>query len=116
MMFCWYKSRGLFSETEWLSLTTLLVALVLFAKIFKTIDHYRRNCGDLLLLPVAIAFGYFHGLIKLYALCSLSNVRPSALLQANNMLIVQVTWGSRDTSEDKSPKKSAAFGVVSGAS
>jgi hypothetical protein len=100
MAFCWYRCKGSFGETCWLSLTTLLVAFGLFAKFFKTVDHYQRNPKDLPLLPIAIAFGYLHGLIKLYALCTLSNVCNAICPNSNNMLTNQVAWGSRHASED----------------
>lgn len=35
---------------------------------------FRRNPSDIVFLPLSIAFGYFHGLIKLYALFTLNMV------------------------------------------
>ncbi|GIJ91598.1 hypothetical protein Asppvi_010567 [Aspergillus pseudoviridinutans] len=46
--------------------------------------HYIRYPVDILLLPVSILFGYFHGGIKMYAVLTL-NV---------------TTWGSRDGADD----------------
>lgn len=45
-----------------------------FTKVVKLIGLFRRNPSDLIFLPVSIVFGYFHGLIKLYALITLNMV------------------------------------------
>jgi hypothetical protein len=74
MVFFCYKSMGSSSGTSQLMLTTLLIFFMLWAKFLKTINHYQRNPKDLLLFPIAVLFGYFHGFIKLYAFCTLSNV------------------------------------------
>ncbi|KAK2745184.1 hypothetical protein FQN55_006308 [Onygenales sp. PD_40] len=50
------------------------------SKFIKLLGHYIRYPVDFVLLPVSIFFGYFHGLVKLYAACSLS----------------VTTWGTRD--------------------
>jgi cellulose synthase/poly-beta-1,6-N-acetylglucosamine synthase-like glycosyltransferase len=58
-----------------------------FTKVVKLVGLFVRNPSDLVYLPVSIVFGYFHGLIKLWALVTL-NV---------------TTWGSRaDGDEDNS--------------
>lgn len=44
------------------------------SKFIKLLGHYIRYPADLVLLPVSILFGYFHGLIKLYAACTLNVV------------------------------------------
>ena len=44
---------------------------VLFTKTVKLFPYFRRCPQDLVFLPVHIAFGYFHGLIKIYALLTL---------------------------------------------
>jgi cellulose synthase/poly-beta-1,6-N-acetylglucosamine synthase-like glycosyltransferase len=41
---------------------------VTFSKLVKTTPHFWRNPKDLIYLPGQIMFGYFHSLIKLYAL------------------------------------------------
>jgi len=65
------------------SRTALLVFMALwtfcFSKTVKLWGHYIRYPGDLVFIPVYIAFGYFHGLIKLWGLFTLS----------------ETTWGSR---------------------
>ncbi|KAI1454848.1 glycosyltransferase family 2 protein [Annulohypoxylon moriforme] len=50
-----------------------------FTKVVKLIGLFRRNPSDIVFLPVSIIFGYFHGLIKLYALITLN----------------MTSWGSR---------------------
>lgn len=45
-----------------------------FTKVVKLVGLFVRNPSDLMLLPVSIAFGYFHGLIKLWALVTLNVV------------------------------------------
>lgn len=72
MAFFWYKS-------EELSLAALIV-FMLGAKLYRNFEHYKRNPTDLLLFPITVLFVYCHGLIKLYALCTLSNVSTPPLL------------------------------------
>ncbi|RDH35685.1 nucleotide-diphospho-sugar transferase [Aspergillus welwitschiae] len=54
------------------------------SKFIKLLGHYIRYPVDVILLPVSILFGYFHGAIKIYAVLTL-NV---------------TTWGSRDGADD----------------
>lgn len=44
------------------------------SKFIKLIGHYIRYPVDVLLLPVSILFGYFHGIIKIYAVLTLNVV------------------------------------------
>lgn len=56
-----------------------------FTKVVKLVGLFRKNPSDIIFLPVSIVFGYFHGLIKLWALCTLKQVcyeRPSSPTQA----------------------------------
>ncbi|EJT69988.1 hypothetical protein GGTG_12165 [Gaeumannomyces tritici R3-111a-1] len=46
-----------------------------FTKVVKLMGLFKRNPKDLMFLPLSIVFGYFHGLIKLYALFTLNVVR-----------------------------------------
>ncbi|KAI1170014.1 glycosyltransferase family 2 protein [Nemania sp. FL0916] len=50
-----------------------------YSKVVKLIGLFRRQPSDIIFLPVSILFGYFHGLIKIYALCTLN----------------MTSWGSR---------------------
>ena len=45
-----------------------------FTKVVKLIGLLVRNPSDIMFLPVSVLFGYFHGLIKLYALFTLKMV------------------------------------------
>ncbi|KAL1975353.1 hypothetical protein VTN31DRAFT_3745 [Thermomyces dupontii] len=56
-----------------------LFTWMFISKFIKLLGHYIRYPSDILLLPVSILFGYFHGAIKMYAAITL-NV---------------TTWGSR---------------------
>lgn len=46
-----------------------------FTKVIKLVGLFRKNPSDIMFLPVSIVFGYFHGLIKIYALFTLKMVR-----------------------------------------
>lgn len=50
-----------------------------FTKTIKLMGLFRRNPSDVMFLPATILFGWFHGLIKLYALSTLK----------------MTSWGSR---------------------
>jgi hypothetical protein len=52
-----------------------LLAWMVFSKFIKLITHFVRYPIDVLLWPVSILFGWFHGAIKMYALITLSEVR-----------------------------------------
>jgi len=56
-----------------------LVAWMVFSKFIKLITHFARYPIDIFLWPVSVLFGWFHGIIKCYALATLS----------------ETTWGSR---------------------
>lgn len=45
-----------------------------FTKFVKLMGLLLRNPSDVIFVPVSIVFGYFHGLIKLYALITLNMV------------------------------------------
>ena len=54
-----------------------LLAWMLFSKFIKLITHFVRYPVDILLWPVSIIFGWFHGIIKFYAFATLNEVRAS---------------------------------------
>ena len=58
---------------------------MLFSKIIKLVGLFVREPSDLMYLPISIVFGYFHGLIKIYALLTLRIVclRASPFLFPN---------------------------------
>ena len=53
----------------------LFVSWLLFTKIVKLLPHFYRYPGDIKFIPEIVLFGYFHGLIKIYALFTLHQVR-----------------------------------------
>lgn len=76
-----------------------LLAWMTFSKFIKLVTHFVRYPVDILLWPVSILFGWFHGGIKYYALFTLDEVSRthpsfySVTIVAN--FKVQTTWGSR---------------------
>lgn len=50
------------------------LAWMTFSKFIKLVTHFVRYPIDILLWPVSILFGWFHGLIKYYAFMTLSVV------------------------------------------
>lgn len=50
---------------------------LVFTKTVKLWPHFYRYPSDLQFLPGQIAFGYFHGLIKLYTLLTLHKVHSA---------------------------------------
>jgi hypothetical protein len=47
----------------------------LFTKVVKRVGLYQQDFGDIVYLPISILWGWFHGVIKLYALLTLNQVR-----------------------------------------
>ena len=52
---------------------------MLITKYVKLHGLFRREPIDLIYLPVSIAFGWFHGFIKLFALLTLRQVSATCL-------------------------------------
>ncbi|KAK5091608.1 hypothetical protein LTR05_001793 [Lithohypha guttulata] len=57
----------------------VLGAMMAFSKFIKLITHFIRFPVDILLLPISVAFGWYHGVIKLHA----------------GFTLHETTWGSR---------------------
>ena len=57
------------------SVMTVFAMWLLFTKIVKLLPHFYRYPNDIKFIPIIILFGYFHGLIKIYALLTLHKVR-----------------------------------------
>jgi hypothetical protein len=75
-----------------------------FTKVVKLVGLFRRNPSDIMFLPVSILFGYFHGLIKLYALFTLNEVSHEpphiqAMMDSSDFE-VQTSWGSREDGDE----------------
>jgi cellulose synthase/poly-beta-1,6-N-acetylglucosamine synthase-like glycosyltransferase len=58
----------------------LFLAWVLFTKMVRMIPYFCRHPQDMVHIPMLIAFGYFHSLLNIYALCTLT----------------QTAWGGKD--------------------
>lgn len=63
-------------------------AWVFFTKTVKLFPHFWRHPADFKFLPVSIASGYIHGVINIYALCTVhythwGSQNPQALAQAH---------------------------------
>ena len=65
----------------------MLIGWMAFSKFIKLITHFARYPVDILLWPVSILFGWFHGGIKFYALATLSEVRPKKLIPSLRLLV-----------------------------
>ncbi|KAL1958877.1 hypothetical protein VTO42DRAFT_3714 [Malbranchea cinnamomea] len=79
-----YKGTAAWGEDSQKMAMRALLLWMFVSKFIKLLGHYIRYPADFVLLPVSILFGYFHGLIKLYAACTL-NV---------------TTWGSREGADE----------------
>lgn len=71
----WKATANFDPETRRSLLIAQIVFVLGFTKVVKLLGLFRRNPSDILYLPLSIVFGYFHGLIKLYALVTLNMVR-----------------------------------------
>ncbi|PKS08275.1 hypothetical protein jhhlp_005219 [Lomentospora prolificans] len=76
---CWRATGNWDMENRKRAVWTQLIFMFCFVKVIKLVGLFRRNPSDIMFLPVSIIFGYFHGLIKIYALCTLN----------------MTSWGSR---------------------
>lgn len=93
----WRSFVSTSSEKSIIAPFTALMVFVfwlLFTKVVKLIPHFGRYPQDMRFIPALIIFGYFHGLIKVYALMTLYRVScPKKKLEyfpANN--ICQTSW------------------------
>ncbi|KAI1205602.1 glycosyltransferase family 2 protein [Annulohypoxylon truncatum] len=75
----WRGTEGWDLEARQRCIWAQVVFMFAFTKVVKLIGLFRRNPSDIVFLPVSVIFGYFHGLIKLYALITLN----------------MTSWGSR---------------------
>lgn len=57
-----------------------LLAWMTFSKFIKLITHFVRYPEDIVLWPVSILFGWFHGGIKVWALLTLSEVSAISII------------------------------------
>ncbi|KAJ5427708.1 CAZyme family GT2 [Penicillium cf. griseofulvum] len=79
-----HKATGSWGESYHDQSMNMLYIWIFTSKWIKLLGHYLRYPVDILLIPISVLFGYFHGAIKMYAVMTL-NV---------------TTWGSRDGADD----------------
>ena len=71
---CWYATDGWELQHRRYAFWSQFVFMFAFTKVVKLVGLFVRNPSDIMFLPVSIVFGYFHGLIKLYAFFTLKMV------------------------------------------
>ena len=75
LLTCWWATEGWAPQDRYMVLAAEIIFMFCFTKVVKLVGLFRKNPSDIIYLPVSILFGYFHGLIKLYALFTLKEVR-----------------------------------------
>ncbi|RWA13115.1 hypothetical protein EKO27_g2007 [Xylaria grammica] len=85
----WWGTEGWDMDTRRYLLWSLLIFMFAYTKVVKLIGLFRRQPGDIVFLPISILFGYFHGLIKIYALFTLN----------------MTSWGSRPDGDVNDPHR-----------
>jgi hypothetical protein len=72
---CWWGTGNWErKEDRYMLLFAEIAFMFGFTKVVKLVGLFRKNPKDIVFLPVSILFGYFHGLIKLWALFTLKEV------------------------------------------
>lgn len=71
---CWWATDSWETQHRRCAFWAQFAFMFGFTKVVKLMGLFLRNPSDVVFLPLSIAFGYFHGLIKLYALCTLNIV------------------------------------------
>ena len=61
-----------------------------FTKVVKLMGLFLRNPSDVVFLPVSIMFGYFHGLVKLYALVTLNMVSLAMSIHQRDFILTML--------------------------
>ncbi len=78
LLSCWWATADWDPSSRSYAFWTQVVFMFAFTKVIKLMGLFLRNPGDIKYLPISIIFGYLHGLIKLYALCTLKMVSQPA--------------------------------------
>ncbi len=71
---CWRATQDWDPSNRRYAFWAQFVFMFAFTKVVKLMGLFLRNPSDIMFLPISIVFGYFHGLIKLYALFTLRMV------------------------------------------
>lgn len=72
---CWWATADWDIQNRRYAFWAQFIYMFAFTKVVKLMGLFLRNPSDVIFLPVSILFGYFHGLVKLYALVTLNMVR-----------------------------------------
>jgi hypothetical protein len=83
---CWYATEGWDMAHRRYAFWAQFAFMFAFTKVVKLVGLFVRNPSDIMFLPVSIVFGYFHGLIKLYALFTLKMVSNPCCSQAQRRM------------------------------
>ncbi|KAK4144782.1 glycosyltransferase [Dichotomopilus funicola] len=81
---CWWGTANWDPSNRRVLLAAEIAFMFGFTKVVKLVGLFRKNPSDIVFLPVSVLFGYFHGLIKLWALFTLK----------------QTSWGSREDGDE----------------
>lgn len=92
---CWWATAEWSMEARCYAFWAQFIFMFGFTKVVKLMGLFLRNPTDIVYLPVSICFGYFHGLIKLYALITLNMVCFPSRPTQYRRLHMQTSWGSR---------------------
>lgn len=104
LVYMYFKSTELWDHDSRTSGLVVLACWMFISKFIKLLGHYIRYPADFFLLPVSVLFGYFHGLIKGYAMLSLNVVRLCFVVVGHNMHI-------RKTYRDVTPFPRPSFAI-----
>lgn len=79
LWFFLWKGTADWTRNQALPVYYFLLAWMVFSKFIKLITHFIRFPVDVLLWPISVLFGWFHGGIKLYAFITLGEVSTHRL-------------------------------------
>lgn len=74
---------------------SLLGGFMVFSKFIKLVTHFVRFPVDIFLWPISVLFGWCHGIIKLHAMLTVTEVGTSSSSLGTTLTSSQTTWGSR---------------------
>lgn len=81
IIFALYKATAAWDpSSRWTAVYAQIFFVFAITKTVKLWGLLRHNPSDIMFLPLSILFGYFHGLIKLYAALTLNMVRRATIL------------------------------------
>ena len=97
ILFVLYKATETWTPDHQFYALIAQLTFMAITKVTKLIGLFVREPSDFMYLPVSVLFGYFHGLIKLYALFTLRMVSHvlSSVLTYPWLTYPQTSWGSR---------------------